>query len=154
VAEHQVSEVRAAQYSIEIHIKGTRQRVWRGLTDQLGTWWLPDFHMLGSDSLVTFEPHAGGRLFEQNGDAELLWYRVLAISPLESLSLVGHCTPEFGGPLTTMLTLSLREAGEQTTLVVNDALFGVVKDQQVESLRSGWESLFSDGLKRHVEANG
>ncbi len=32
-------------------------RVWRGLVDQLSTWWLPDFHMLGTDSIVVLEPH-------------------------------------------------------------------------------------------------
>lgn len=49
------SEVRCAQYEFSIVIEASRARVWRGLTDQLGTWWLPDFHMLGTDSLVTLE---------------------------------------------------------------------------------------------------
>jgi uncharacterized protein YndB with AHSA1/START domain len=154
MSEPKILDVRAIQYDISVSIQGTPQRVWRALTDQLSTWWLPDFHMLGTDSLVTLEPKAGGRLYEQNGDSELLWYTVLAISPEDSLSLVGYCTPDFGGPLTTMLTARVRSDGEETVLTITDALYGHVSDGQVQSLQSGWKSLFTDGLKAFVEADG
>ncbi len=108
--------------------------------------------MLGPDSLVTLEPRAGGRLYEQNGNQELLWYNVLAIMPEESMSLVGYCTPDFGGPLTTMLTAKLRSENESTELSITDALYGRVTDQQVESLQSGWSQLFTAGLKGFVES--
>jgi uncharacterized protein YndB with AHSA1/START domain len=140
------------QYELAISIDAPRQRVWRALTDQLSSWWLPDFHMLGPDSLVTLEPRAGGRLYEQNGNQELLWYNVLAIMPEESMSLVGYCTPDFGGPLTTMLTAKLRSENESTELSITDALYGRVTDQQVESLQSGWSQLFTAGLKGFVES--
>lgn len=108
--------------------------------------------MLGPDSIVTLEPHAGGRLFEANGDCELLWYHVLAIVPNESLSLVGYCTPDFGGPLTTMLTAKIRDGEEgMTDLRITDALIGRVTDGQITSLSSGWNQLFTDGLKGFVE---
>ena len=86
----QWSAVRCAQYEFSIEIEASRARVWRGLTDQLSAWWLPDFQMLGTDSIVTLESHAGGRLFEQNGDQHLLWYTVLALQKNESLDLVGY----------------------------------------------------------------
>ncbi len=41
------SESRCAQYEFSLEIEASRERVWRGLTDQIGAWWLPDFHMLG-----------------------------------------------------------------------------------------------------------
>ncbi len=150
--DQQVMEVRAVQYELQISIEASRQRVWRGLTDQLNAWWLPDFHMLGPESTVTLELHAGGRLYEQQGDHELLWYTVLSVTPEESLNLVGYCTPEFGGPLTTMLSARLHEEGGTTHLAVTDALYGHVSDGQVESLSSGWMTLFSDGLKAFLEA--
>ena len=148
------SEARCAQYEFSIAIDSPRDRVWRGLTDQLGSWWLPDFHMLGTDSKVTLEPHAGGRLFEQNGDNHLLWYTVLAIQKDESLDLVGYLNAKYGGPATTMLNVTLHaEATNRTVLRISDSLYGRVTDGLVNSLHSGWQMLFNDGLKAFVEAD-
>lgn len=146
-------ELSGASYELQIEIAASTQRVWKALTGQLSAWWLPDFHILGPDSIVALEPRAGGRLFEQNDDRELLWYTVLSIAPAESLSLVGYCTPEFGGPLTTMLSARLTSQGDATRLSFTDALYGRVTDEQVDSLHTGWTQLLTDGLKAFVEAN-
>ena len=145
-------EARVVQYEFEVEIDATPARVWRALTDQLSSWWLPDFHVLGSDSIVTLEPTPGGRLYEQSGSQGLLWYTVLAISTNELLSLAGYCTPDWGGPCSTLLTLKLSEAEKGTRLVVSDALYGLVSDKQVESLESGWQQMFDNGLRKFVEA--
>lgn len=148
------SEVRCAQYELSITIEASRERVWRGLTDQLSAWWLPDFHMLGTDSIVILEPNAGGRLYEQMGDQHLLWYSVLAIQKNESLDLVGHINAKYGGPATTMLNLTLNSvSAKSTTLRISDSLYGRVSEDLVSSLNGGWQMLFSDGLKTFVEAN-
>ncbi len=147
-----VSEARVVQYEFEVDIDAPPPRVWRALTDQLSSWWLPDFHVLGADSIVTLEPVPGGRLFEQSGTKGLLWYTVLAVSTNESLSLAGYCTPDWGGPCSTLLTIKLVAHGKGTRLVVSDALYGHVEDTQVESLRSGWQQIFDDGLRKFVEA--
>ncbi len=148
------SEVRCAQYEFAITIHAPRERVWRGLTDQLGSWWLPDFRMLGTDSIVTLEPHAGGRLFEENGDQQLLWYTVLAMQTNESLDLVGYINAKFGGPATTMLNATLNaDATNRTTLRISDSLYGRVTEALVNSLNSGWQLLFNDGLKSFVETD-
>ena len=154
MSDRQLEAARVARYELAISISANRERVWKALTGQLTSWWLPDFHMLGPDSLVTLEPHAGGRLYEQNGDQELLWYTVLSINPNESLSLVGYCTPEFGGPLTTMLAAHLQDRGESTILMISDGLYGLVTEGQIESLRNGWTELFNTGLKTFVESEG
>ena len=146
------TEARVVQYEFEVDIDAAPSRVWRALTDQLSSWWLPDFHVLGSDSIVTLEPVPGGRLFEQDGSNGLLWYTVLSVSTDESLSLAGYCTPEWGGPCTTILTLKLLETEKGTRLTVSDALYGRVDDKQVESLRSGWQTMFNDGFRKFVEA--
>ncbi len=146
-------EAHVAQYEFEINIDAPPSRVWRALTDQLSSWWLPDFHVLGKDSIVTLEPVPGGRLFEQDGSKGLLWYTVLAVSTNESLSLAGYCTPEWGGPCSTLLTLKLVETEGGTRLVVSDALYGLVAEKQIESLKSGWQQMFDDGLRKFVEAN-
>ena len=146
------TEARVMQYEFEVDIDAPPSRVWRALTDQLSSWWLPDFHVLGSDSIVTLEPEPGGRLFEQCGSKGLLWYTVLAISTNESLSLAGYCTPDWGGPCSTLLTLKLAQNEKGTRLTVSDALYGRVEEKQVESLKSGWHQMFNDGLRKFVEA--
>ncbi len=151
--EFKTSESRWAQYALQVSIRGTRKRVWRALTDQLGAWWLPDFHIFGPDSLVTLEPRAGGRLFETHGERELLWYTVVAIEPEQSLSLVGYSTPEFGGPYMTMLTARLHSSGDDTEVRITDSLIGRLTDESLRSLCQGWTQLFTDGLKRFVERN-
>ncbi len=146
------SDVRCAQYEFSITIEASRERVWRGLTDQLSDWWLPDFHMLGEDSIVTLEPEAGGRLFEQSGDQHLLWYTVIAVQQNESIDLVGYISPKYGGPATTMLNATLNiESANRTALRISDSIYGRVSDGLVSSLSSGWQLLFSDGLKAFVE---
>jgi hypothetical protein len=107
--------------------------------------------MLGPDSIVTLEPWAGGRLYEKCGNDELLWYTVLAVTPEKSLSMVGYCTPDFGGPMTTMLVAKLSSSGEFTTLSITDAMYGHVTDAQVESPKAGWTLLVTDGLKASLE---
>ena len=149
------SEARCAQYEFSIEIEASRERVWRSLTDQIGTWWLPDFHMLGADSIVTLEPRAGGRLYEQSGDQHLLWYTVIAIQNNESLDLVGYINAKYGGPATTMLNATLTEGLDgRTVLRISDSLYGRVSDGLVNSLNSGWQMLFSNGLKAFVESDG
>ena len=142
------SEVRCAQYEFSIVIEASHEQVWRGLTDQLDKWWLPDFHMLGTNSIVTLEPRAGGRLFEQNGDQHLLWYTVIAIQKSESLDLVGYINAKYGGPATTMLNVTLSvESANRTVLRISDSLYGQVTDGLVNSLSTGWQMLFTVGLK-------
>ncbi len=103
---NQFLEARCARFEMSIIIDATRERVWRGLTDQLHAWWLPDFHMLGEESKITFEPFAGGRLFETAGGRSLLWYTVLSYDPLKSMEWSGFCTAKYGGPATTLLSRS------------------------------------------------
>jgi len=71
--------------------------------------------------------------------------------PGTSLHLVGHIAPDWGGPATSILRLSLHEKGSGTVLRVRDALFGRVDEKSAASQRDGWRQLFGDGLKRHVE---
>lgn len=149
--EIRISETRCVQYEIRLAIKAQWQTVWAGLTQQLNVWWLPGFRMLGPGSCLQLETHAGGKLFEKNGNAELLWYNVLSIMPSESINLVGYCTAEYGGPSTSLLTLRLSPGESETLLTIQDSLTGYVSDSHAESLRNGWIRLFSDGLKAWCE---
>ena len=73
-------------------------------------------------------------------------------TPGESLHLVGHIAPQWGGPATTMLRVALEDDGQGTRLRIADALFGNVTGDGAASLEAGWRALFGDGLKAHVES--
>ncbi len=141
-------------YELEIVIDATPEEVWRALTEETNAWWLPDFHMMGEGSVVTFDARAGGQLVERTEPGgSLLWYTVQMCTPHVSLHLVGHIAPEWGGPATTMLRLGLEERDGGTVLVVQDATFGHTSAETAKSLEDGWRQLFTDGLKRYVEAD-
>jgi hypothetical protein len=153
MSEFQISDVRCVQYEITIVINASKPHVWSGMTQRIAEWWLPDFLILGTGSDVILEPHAGGRLFERNGECELLWYTILAINPQDSMTLAGYCTAEFGGPFSTLLTVRLTATGTTTRLSISDSLFGHVTDPHAKSLRAGWSQLFDDGLRRWAESH-
>lgn len=144
------TQAQVAQYELEIEIKATRNRVWEALTGEIDAWWLPDFRSLG-DSVVTLDPVAGGSLIERCEDGRsLLWYTVQMIVPTESMYLVGHTAPDWGGPTLSMLKLELQDRDGGCALLISDALLGRVSPTQTGSLSDGWRQLFTDGLGRHV----
>ncbi len=117
--------IQALQYELQIPIDAPQAEVWKALTEETNAWWLPDFHMVAADSVVSLQARAGGHLIESVADGgSLLWYTVQMCVPGKSLHLVGFMAPEWGGPATTMLELSLEETDTGTRLVLRDALFG------------------------------
>lgn len=146
-----ITEAGVTSYEVSVSIQSSKDRVWRGLTDQLNAWWLPDFHMLGTDSIVTLELKPGGRMYEETEGGGLLWYTVLAFDVEKSLDVVGFCTPQWGGPATSMLSFRLADDGDGTLLTMTDALSGHVSQKQVDSLHSGWTDLLAKGLKPYLE---
>lgn len=146
-----ITEVSVASYEVSVSVQSSPARVWRGLMDQLNTCWLPDFHMLGTDSIVTLELKPGGRMYEESENGGLLWYTVMAFEIEKPLDAVGFCTPQWGGPATSMLSFRLVADEDDTWLTMTDALSGYVSQKQVDLLYSGWTDLLATGLKPYVE---
>ncbi len=144
----------ALSYDLAVEISATKTQVWQALTTDVNAWWLPDFHMLGPKSTMSFDVRGGGTLVETRPDgASLLWYTVHMVQPEETLHLTGHIAPDFGGPATTMLRLKLEERDGVTTLLVHDAIYGHIDESAASCLEIGWAQLFGEGLKRFVEAS-
>jgi hypothetical protein len=144
---------RVARYELEIAIQTSRDKLWRALTQETNAWWLPSFHMVGEDSVVTLRAEAGGHLIEKReGGGSLLWYTVHLVDPGNSLHLVGYSFPEWGGPGTSMLKLAIEDSGDGCKLMISDAHFGHVTDKYLESLKDGWTELLTGGLKTYCEA--
>lgn len=141
-------------YELEIAISASREKTWRVMTEQIHQWWLPDFHIVGPESVMSFEACAGGQLLETMPDgASLLWFTVQMVVPGETLYLVGHCAPDWGGPYLSMLKLTLSATDDGCVIKVSDSIMGNVKDGQLQSLNDGWKQLFTNGLKKLVEVS-
>lgn len=144
------------QYDLEIEIASKCDTVWKAIFEETNRWWLPDFHVAGADSTVTFDPKPGGRgIYEEAPDGTALqWFVVQMIMPKQfKVYLVGNVAPEWGGPTTSNLKLALVEKGDGCVLQVSDARHGNIDEKQVQSYEDGWKTLFSDGLKAFVERN-
>ena len=149
-------ETSGAAYELSIEIEASSQSVWHAIASNTNAWWLPDFHMVGADSVVEFRAEAGGQLIEKiEGGGSLLWYTVHMVDPGRTVQMVGQSFPGWGGPGTSMLKLSLEANDDDsvTTLQVSDSVFGKCSDEHIDSLIEGWTVLFRDGLKKYVETN-
>lgn len=149
-------DAQIARYELEVPIRATAEKVWAALFDDIGTWWLPDFHMVDPSSSVSFDARPGGGIIETTTDgAGLLWYTVQWIQPAQHVvHLVGHVAPDWGGPATSHLKICIESTDDGCVLRVTDAHQGNIDPKNMESLDSGWRQLFTDGLKAFVEDKG
>ena len=139
---------------LEIPIDAPPSKVWKAIFEETDRWWLADFRVAGPDSKVTFDPTPGGKgLIETTTDGGgLQWFATQMYMPAEfKIYVVGHIAPEWGGPTTSNLKLSLVETESGCTLNILDARHGNVDEKQAQSYADGWKQLFTDGLKAFVE---
>ena len=155
MSEIEITEAGYVSYELEIEIRAARDSVWTAIINETNAWWLPDFHMVDSDSTVEFDVRPGGKgLVEyRDGGAFLVWYTVQFYLPEQyKIYLVGHIAPDWGGPATNNLRLSLDPSDQGCVLRISDAHHGRVSKGYVESLKKGWNRLFGEGLRKHVES--
>jgi hypothetical protein len=146
------AEAKIIKYQFEVAIKRSAAEIWSLMIDDIDAWWMDDFRVLGEGSKVNLRAEAGGQLIESKADgASIEWYRVQMTSPGKSLYLVGYLAPDWGGPTTSMLKLTVEDRENGGVLIVSDALFGNVTEASAISAESGWRLLFEDGLKRFAE---
>lgn len=151
-----ISQTGCVQYELEIEIKAEQQAIWSALIEETNAWWLPDFHMVDEASTIEFDVRPGGRgLIEyREGGGFLVWYTVQFYQPEQfKIYLTGNVAPDWGGPSTSNLCLSVESRDAGSVLKVSDAHHGRVSDAYIDSLKDGWNQLFGEGLRSHVEAN-
>jgi uncharacterized protein YndB with AHSA1/START domain len=66
-----------------IVVEAPVERAFKVFTEDMGSWWPPDHHILeGELAAIVFEPRAGGHLYDRAVDGtECRWARVLAYEP-------------------------------------------------------------------------
>ncbi|MEP2736037.1 MAG: hypothetical protein ABJP34_07035 [Erythrobacter sp.] len=145
-------DTKIVKYQFELPIKRNASDIWSIMTDRIDEWWMSDFRALGEGSNVTLSALVGGQLIETGADGSALeWYRVQMVTPGKALYLVGYMAPDWGGPTTSMLKLSVEDHDQGSVLNVADALIGNVTEKSASSAKGGWKMLFGDGLKAFAE---
>ncbi len=141
----------SVEAKVELTIHAPQQRVWDALVHETTRWWPQSFWSSPKTRQFVIEPRLGGRVFEDYGNGEgFTWYQVIGLESPSTLHLIGHMGPPFGGPLATLLRLTLSAAGANATkLEITDAAFGQVADCDTES---GWREVFGDHFRLYVEA--
>ncbi|WP_430416081.1 hypothetical protein [Parasphingorhabdus sp.] len=149
----ELSDAKIAKYQFEVPVKRSVEELWSVMIDEINGWWMHDFRALGEDSIISLNPETGGKLLETSPDGgSLEWYQVQMIVPKTSLYLVGYMAADWGGPTTSMLKLALEARGDDSVLIVSDALLGNVTENSTQSASDGWQMLFGDGLKKYAES--
>lgn len=66
-------------------VRAPIERAFSVFTDDIGSWWNPDHHILeGELAEMVFEPRAGGHIYDRGVDgSECRWARVLVYEPPE-----------------------------------------------------------------------
>lgn len=76
---------------IEITVDTTPEHAFETWTIRCATWWPRDHTMSGDATAITFEPFAGGRIFERGSDgSEHDWGRVTEWNPPHRLTYEWH----------------------------------------------------------------
>ena len=67
----------------EVVVDAPIERAFSVFTEDIGTWWNPEHHLLeGELAEMVFEPRVGGHVFDRGADgSECRWARVLAYEP-------------------------------------------------------------------------
>ena len=81
-----------------IVVEATREHAFSVFTEDIGSWWPPDHHILdGELAEMVFEPHVGGHVYDRGVDGrECRWARVLAYDPPERIVFSWDITLQWG----------------------------------------------------------
>jgi uncharacterized protein YndB with AHSA1/START domain len=77
------TQLDATSVSTDVHVDAPIEHAFRVFTEQIGTWWNPQHHIIeGQLAEMIFEPRVGGSIIDRAVDgSECRWARVLAFDP-------------------------------------------------------------------------
>ncbi len=130
----------------EITLNAPMQKVFDALTVKMDEWW--QFRR-NPNSKIIFEPHVGGRMFEDWGDGKGILYGMnTAYDPPNSFCSAGVT----GWNASNFITWHRLEAdGNKTIVKKSMQLFGDVTDDLVSMIEQGNRAIMEKQLKDYVE---
>jgi DNA-binding transcriptional ArsR family regulator/uncharacterized protein YndB with AHSA1/START domain len=129
----------------EIPVAAPPDTVFRGLLE-MAAWWP---HRFRPDSQVHFEPHVGGRFWEEWEGGGTLYATVVALEPGVALELAGPMGVR--GPVTARIRLAVEAAGDDSIVRWSHRAFGDVGEETREGYATGWGEVAA-ALAQHVGA--
>jgi uncharacterized protein YndB with AHSA1/START domain len=77
------TQVTDTSVQTSVVVEAPIERAFRVFTDEMGSWWPPDHHILEAElAEMIFEPREGGHIYDRGVDgSECRWARVLAYEP-------------------------------------------------------------------------
>jgi uncharacterized protein YndB with AHSA1/START domain len=114
-------------------------------TEKLPTWW-PKGHSASGhpDTLVTLEPHLGGRIFERTPDGiEIDWGEITAWNPPRQLAYVWHIRRDRSDATDVELTFEDRGGGKTRLHIVHTGWerLGAEAQSWRDANTNGWNAL-------------
>jgi DNA-binding transcriptional ArsR family regulator/uncharacterized protein YndB with AHSA1/START domain len=142
--------LRSMEIEQEVTIAAPPERVFDGLTTEIGNWWSHSFD--DAPPAILLEPRVGGRFHEVWGDQEGALYAT--VTGLRRPSLLRLAGP-FGmtRPVTAVIAFELEplDDGRGTRLRLSHRALGDLDEETFRQYDTGWRTLLNVGLKGYVE---
>lgn len=146
------NQINTTNINLEISIKASINKVWECLLNETNEWWRKDFYTSTKTQKFILEPFVGGKMYEDYGNGEgLIWANVIGLNSPNSIELIAHLSPQFGGPALSFLRITLSENSNITTLKFSDHSFGNVTDATKNQIEEGWKMIYEEAFKNYVE---
>lgn len=134
----------------EVFINGSREEVFKGLTEQVGDWWEFSIAPKGVKREMTLDPVPGGKFLEKWGENDgAVWGTVYYVNAPQEIRLIGHLGMK--GAVHSAYTYRLFEKEGGTLLQLSHTASGIIQEDWEPSHTEGWNYLLGTLLKNYVE---
>lgn len=136
------------QIEQEVEINASPEKVFDGLTRDIGQWWA--YRLCGEGSRMTLDPHPGGKFLEEGvHGANALWGTVHYVKDNEEIRLNGLLG--MSGAVNSAYTFKLEPKGDGTILKLSHHAVGLLDPEWGPGHSEGWKELLGTFLKNYVE---
>jgi uncharacterized protein YndB with AHSA1/START domain len=132
------TEVAGTSVRASVLVEAPIAHAFKVFTEDMGTWWPREHHIIeGEIESITFEPRAGGRVFDRTVDGrESQWSRVLAYDPPHRVVFSWDISNEFelqtDPDKTSEIEVTFTAEGPDRTRVV-------LEHRKLDRHGDGWE---------------
>jgi uncharacterized protein YndB with AHSA1/START domain len=138
---------------IEFSVACPPEHAFRTWAVDTSMWWPPGHSVSAESGLtVTFEPHAGGRIFERTpGGIEHDWGEVVAWEPPRRLAYLWHLRSDRADATDVEVTFDPGDGGDGTRVTIVHSgweRLGALGEERRERNQRGWAEV----LERYREA--
>ena len=134
------TQAQATSVQSEIVVEAPLERAFAVFTEDIGSWWPPENHILDAElAEMVFEPRVGGHVYDRGVDgSECRWARVLAYEPPNRVVISWDITPQWqletdSSRASEIEVRFVPEAPERTRVEL--------EHRNLERHGEGWESL-------------